>query len=119
VINQPPQSPDFNVMDLALCNAISKQKDRLQRKSSTLQELVENVKTVFDNFSSDKIERIHAVKYATYREVLKVNGGNQYKVPHSGIRERQKRNDPDHPTIDRKVDAALVASARAAIARMP
>lgn len=106
-------------MDLALCNAISKQKDKLQRQSPSLRKLIENVKTVFDNFSSEKIERIHAIKYATYREVLRVNGGNQYKVPHSGIRKRQIMNDINHPTIDRKVDSALVASARAALALMP
>lgn len=106
-------------MDLALCRAISKQKDKLQRQSPTLRKLIENAKTVFDNFSSEKIERIQALKYATYREVLRVKGGNQYKVPHSGIRKRQMRNDVNHPTIDRKVDAALVASAKAALALMP
>jgi hypothetical protein len=58
------------------------------------------------------LNRFDALQYAVYREILKDGGNNQYKVPHSGIRRRQRSG---LEVIDRNVLAIDYHSARAKI----
>ena len=37
--------------------------------------------------------RVHALQFEVYREILRNDGGNQFKMPHSGIRTRQKNGE--------------------------
>ena len=40
-----------------------------------------------------KLERIDAIQYEIYRQIIDHDGGNDFPMPHSGIRMRQNRGE--------------------------
>jgi hypothetical protein len=88
-ITQPAQSPDMNKNDLCFFNSLAHRADELKGNAKSLPALLEAVKRAFSDYDEDTLVRIHAFQYATYREILKSDGSNQYYQPHSDIRKRQ------------------------------
>ena len=43
----------------------------------------------FEDYDVDKLERIDAIQYEIYRQIIDHDGGNDFPMPHSGIRNRQ------------------------------
>jgi hypothetical protein len=62
----------------------------------------------FESYSSDAIVRAVAFQFAVYREVLKSHGDNNYILPHSDIRKRQKAGENE---FDFNVSKAVALSA--------
>jgi hypothetical protein len=109
---QPPQSPDLNVLDLAFINSIKKSaKYAKYEANGDVKEFVRLVKESFSSYSSSKLSRICALQYVAYREILNVDGGNQYDMPHTGIRTRQKQNPESYDCADVRVSALLIKTA--------
>lgn len=110
---QPPQSPDLNVLDLAFINSIKKTaKYAKYEANGDVKEFVRLVKESFSSYSSSTLSRICALQYVAYREILKVDGGNQYDMPHTGIRKRQKQNPEScYDCADVRVSASLIKTA--------
>lgn len=79
---QPPQSPDMNVLDLGYFRAI--QSLQHQEAPKSIDELVYAVEKSFEELSSDCLNRVFLSWQACMIEVMKVNGGNNYKLPHIG-----------------------------------
>ena len=90
---QPAQSPDLNKLDLCLFNSMNKEAHKIKDENKTYEELQSAVSQMYAEYDWKKIERVHAFQFAFYREILKNYGGNQYDLPHSGIRERQENGD--------------------------
>lgn len=44
----------------------------------------------YKNYDVDILERIEGIQYEIYRRILVDNGGNQFDMPHSGVRKRQR-----------------------------
>ena len=72
----------------------------------------------FNQYPAEKLVRLCALQLVAYREVLKNNGGNQYRMPHTawGIRNRQKSKfEHRHNTLedcgDYDITADLVLAA--------
>ncbi|KAH7863382.1 hypothetical protein Vadar_016764 [Vaccinium darrowii] len=79
---QPPNSPDMNVLDLGFFRAI--QSLQYQAAPKNVDELVHAVEKSFEELSSECLNRVFLTLQASMIEVMKVNGGNNYKLPHMG-----------------------------------
>jgi hypothetical protein len=77
---QPPNSPDFNVLDLGFFAAIQALQQKIVTK--TTDELIEAVQTAFDEYSSVDSNKIFLTLQASMIESMKVKGYNNYKIPH-------------------------------------
>ncbi|KAH0730970.1 hypothetical protein KY289_002158 [Solanum tuberosum] len=77
---QPPNSPDLNVLDLGFFRAI--QSLQYQKAPSNVDELVEAVERSFDEMKVEQLNHVFLTLQSCMIEVMKDNGGNNYKVPH-------------------------------------
>jgi hypothetical protein len=80
LMHQPANSPDMNILDLGLFSSLQSMTDRLV--SNNLDELIHNVKQQYDAYDADKINRVFLTLQSCLIEVMKVGGGNGYKIPH-------------------------------------
>ena len=106
---QPAQSPDCNKNDLCFFNSLQHRAEELKMGNETKEKLMEAVTKAFNDYPVDTLVRIHAFQYATYREILKNAGGNQFYQPHSDIR---KREIDGEEVSDLKVPYHLILQAR-------
>ncbi|XP_058223067.1 uncharacterized protein LOC131332786 [Rhododendron vialii] len=77
---QPPNSPDLNVLDLGFFTAI--QSLQYQEAPRTIDELLNAVEKSFDKLPLHDLDSVFLSLQACMVEVMKVNGGNNYKLPH-------------------------------------
>ncbi|KAH0746389.1 hypothetical protein KY285_008046 [Solanum tuberosum] len=78
---QPPNSPNLNVLDLGFFRAI--QSLQYQKAPSNVDESVEAVERSFDEMKVEQLNHVFLTLQSCMIEVMKDNGGNNYKVPHS------------------------------------
>ena len=83
----------------------------LKANNTTREKLLESVVLAYKNYHVAILERIKGIQHEIYRKIHADNGGNQFDMPHSGVRKRQR--DGDDP-CDRLVPAELYNSAQAA-----
>ncbi|KAH7866783.1 hypothetical protein Vadar_024892 [Vaccinium darrowii] len=105
---QPVQSPDMNVLDLGYFRVI--QSLQHQQAPKTIDELDHVVEKSFEDLSSDCLNRVSLSLQACMIEVMKVNGGNNYKLPHIG-KSRLLRDGfvlPAHPCEHQILDNAML-----------
>ena len=78
--NQPPNSPDFNVLDLGFFNSIQS----LQQKKcmNNVDELVKAVKDAFWELSPETLESTWITWQTVIEASMLVSGSNKYKIPH-------------------------------------
>ncbi|CAH9069359.1 unnamed protein product [Cuscuta europaea] len=79
--NQPPNSPDLNILDLGFFRAIQSLKD--QNAPKTVDELLHAVDDAFKQLSPLTLNKVWLSYRYVMIEVLKVQGGNNYKLPHN------------------------------------
>ncbi|XP_058211657.1 uncharacterized protein LOC131323836 [Rhododendron vialii] len=72
--NQPPSSPNMNVLDLGYFRAI--QSLQHQEAPKTVDALVNAVEKSFEELSTDSLNRVFVSLQACMVEVMKVHGGN-------------------------------------------
>ena len=77
---QPPNSPDTNVLDLGLFNAL--QAEYYKTAPSNARELIENVIATYEAYPPHKINRIWLTMMSCFNQILDSCGGNSYKIPH-------------------------------------
>ena len=87
---QPAQSPDFNWNDLSFFASLQKRANVLKGKHRDVPSLINAVKTAYNEYDECIFTRIHALQLQIYREVMNCDGNNTYKLPHTGIRKRQR-----------------------------
>lgn len=115
VVLQPPQSPDYNVLDLGLFHSLNAGTISYRHGVSDFGDLNTNLQQVFASYPNDVHERIYAKLLDIYRETLKVFGGNTYSLPHCQVRDRQSHG---LPALNYLVDAETVNRARVALNAM-
>ncbi|WOH12833.1 hypothetical protein DCAR_0832342 [Daucus carota subsp. sativus] len=78
--NQPPNSPDMNVLDLGFFNAIQ----ALQQKEATrtVEELISAVERAFEAYSPIRSNHVFLSLQLCMIEVMKTRGSIGYKIPH-------------------------------------
>ena len=80
LVCQPPQSPDFNVLDLGFFNSI--QSLQYKKRSRNLEDLLINVQSAFDDLSCDTLDNTYLMLQKCLELSMAVGGGNRYKLPH-------------------------------------
>ncbi|KAK9732858.1 hypothetical protein RND81_04G027500 [Saponaria officinalis] len=82
LIQQPPNSPDMNILDLGFFRSIQ----TLQHKKSSrsICQLLDSVVNAFDTISYDKLKHVWVSLQAYMNEVMRLKGSNSYPLPHLG-----------------------------------
>lgn len=86
LVNQPAQSPDLNINDLGFFNSLKKRVDLLKAMAPDVDSFIALVMKEYDEYDYDTLDHIWGAQFENYRQILIVEGGNQYKNPHSGVR---------------------------------
>lgn len=81
VLCQPPNSPDFNVLDLGYFRSI--QSLQHEEGSANYDELVGAVEKSFEDLKIDKLDDVFLSLQSCITAVLTDAGGNGYTLPHS------------------------------------
>ncbi|KAH7852570.1 hypothetical protein Vadar_026523 [Vaccinium darrowii] len=79
---QPPNSPDMNILDQKFFWAI--QSLQYQHAPKNIDELVHAVEKYFEELLPESLNRVFFTLQASMIEVMKVDGGNNYNLPHTG-----------------------------------
>ena len=82
LIQQPPNSPDFNVLDLGFFNAI--QSLQMQGSTDTIDEMIAAVEKSFKNLDDVTVDRSFLTLQNVMSCCLECHGGNGYELPHMG-----------------------------------
>jgi len=80
IMNQPPNSPDMNCLDLGFFASLQSMTDR--RVSRNIDELIQNVQLEFDEHRPEILYRVFLTLQGCMTEVTKARGGNKYRIPH-------------------------------------
>jgi len=85
VFTQPAQSPDTNINDLAIFPSMSKHFNTKQKHEviSDLDRLAVNARKTWDEFPVDVLTKAWATKTLVLKAIVKADGGNSFKLPHS------------------------------------
>ncbi|KAF0774582.1 hypothetical protein AaE_001718, partial [Aphanomyces astaci] len=86
---QPPNSPDFNVLDLGFFAALLSLQHR--EAARCIDELVDNVENAFKEYPSDRLDCRFMTLQTCLLEAMKVHGDNTYKIPHLSKEKKQRR----------------------------
>ncbi|KAI9083257.1 hypothetical protein K1719_034789 [Acacia pycnantha] len=89
LMNQPPNSPDLNILDLGFFNAI--QSLQYKEVPKTTDDLIAAVVKSFESFSSVKSNKIFLTLQCCMVEILKKRGSNKYDLPHRRKEVMEKR----------------------------
>ncbi|XP_021854535.2 uncharacterized protein [Spinacia oleracea] len=81
LINQPPQRPDLNVLDLGFFRAIQALKEQVMPRN--IDQLVEAFEDAFNGYDPRFLNRIFLSLQYVMCEILKVKGNNNYINPHN------------------------------------
>jgi len=85
---QPANSPDLNICDLGLFNAM--QQAYWDESPKNAVEIIECVERTYRNYDPKKINFIFLTLLSIYNEVIEGHGDNHYIIPHMG-KERLER----------------------------
>jgi hypothetical protein len=77
---QPPNSPDTNICDLGLFNAVQSAYYMTCPRNSM--EIIECVQKTWDEYPWEKINRIWVTLQSIYNMIIETHGCNQFKIPH-------------------------------------
>jgi len=80
LMNQPPNSPDLNILDLGFFNHI--QSLQSKRCAVNVDDLIEAVQDAFQETSPTALSDNFITLQSVMREVLSHEGGNNFKIPH-------------------------------------
>jgi hypothetical protein len=80
LICQPPNSPDLNILDLGFFAALQSLFHKLFPGS--LDEIVLKVFQAYEQYPTERTNRIFLTLQSCMREILNLKGSNHYKVPH-------------------------------------
>lgn len=86
---QPPNSPDFNVLDLGFFNAI--QSLQHQSAPNTVDELIAAVLKAYNDQSPETLDDVFLSYHQAMIDTMKNEGSNRYKLQHMG-KDKLRRN---------------------------
>ena len=90
VVTQPAQSPDLNKLDLCLFHGLQRSTNKIKANNPGKENMINAVLQAYEEYDVATIERVEGLQHEVYRCILRDGGGNQFDMPHSGVRERQK-----------------------------
>ena len=103
LLNQPPNSSDTNILDLGFFNSIQSLQD--QTTINTVDELIEEVKRVFEAQSGDVLAKVWMTYHAVLEQIMLSKGDNAFKLPHLRKATAARRGRP----VDRSLRVSAAA----------
>lgn len=91
MISQPPNSPDFNILDLGFFRALQSE---IKSNSRNFKELIANVHSAFNKLSHKTLDDNFLTLQKCLESSIRVNGGNNYELPHMGKTACRNAGDP-------------------------
>lgn len=110
LVCQPPNSPDFNVLDLGFFNAI--QSLQHQQSPKDIDELITAVNDAFKSLTAETLNDVFLSLQLALESTLGVNGGNNYSLQHMG---KQKLRREGRLPITVHCDPELLKQAKQAL----
>lgn len=80
LVCQPPNSPDCNINDLGFFRAI--QSLQYVKAAKNVDDQIKNVKSSFEELTATTLNNVFLTLMGCYVEMMKIKGGNKYKIPH-------------------------------------
>jgi hypothetical protein len=80
LMQQPPNSPDLNVLDLCFFRSLQSLTDTLA--PSNIRELIEGVEEQYNKYEADKLSRSFLTLQSCMIGVMEKGGGIGYEIPH-------------------------------------
>jgi hypothetical protein len=87
MVVQPAQSPDLNILDLGFFSSLQRRIDETDPQN--LSALLDHVEDCYWSYDRDTLERVWQALFNVYNCILQEKGGNEYLLPHTGVRKRQ------------------------------
>jgi hypothetical protein len=87
---QPANSPDTNLNDLGFFAALQAMYYRSAPRNAG--EIITMVENAFEEFESNKINRIWITYMSCLNEIIDNDGGNDYKIPHMNKRKLERED---------------------------
>ncbi|CAN0272286.1 unnamed protein product [Ascophyllum nodosum] len=109
LLNQPPNSPDTNILDLGFFNSIQSLQDRTTL--NTVDELIEEVKRVFTAQESEALGRVWTTYQSVLEKIMLAKGDNDFKMPHLHKKTANRRGAPIPRALPCSEEAWLAAHA--------
>lgn len=78
--NQPPRSPDFNVLDLGFFNSL--QTLQYKKRVFNINELIGAVQTAYKELEPATIDKCFLTLQSVMEAAMLDRGGNNFKIPH-------------------------------------
>ena len=108
LMNQPPNSPDTNILDLGFFNSIQSLQDRTTLR--TVDELIAEIRRAFEEQSSATLGRVWTTYQAVLQEIMLAKGDNTFKLPHLHKQTAAHRGAPIPPCMPVSEEAWLAAT---------
>jgi hypothetical protein len=86
---QPANSPDLNICDLGLFNAV--QAAYYEHAPGNPVEIIAMVEQTYADYDYKKINRLFITLQSVFNEILCHHGGNNYKIPHDMNKDKLER----------------------------
>jgi hypothetical protein len=80
IIQQPANSPDFNVLGLGFFSSLQTLQHR--KVARNIEQLVNNVDESFRELTFDRLDRVFMTLQTVMEASLNVQGDNRYAIPH-------------------------------------
>jgi len=77
---QPPNSPDLNVLDLGIFRAL--QSCQFRNALKDVNDLIVQIKVTFNNYSPKSLDNVWLTLQMCMNEIIDHDGGNNYKIIH-------------------------------------
>jgi len=90
LVTQPANSPDVNINDLGFFNALQSMYHSYCPMNSI--QLIEMVTMCYEEYPTNKINRIWLTYQSCLNEIIKCNGHNNYKIPHMNKDKLERTN---------------------------
>ncbi|KAH9134470.1 hypothetical protein AeRB84_019745 [Aphanomyces euteiches] len=104
--SQPPNSPDFNVLDLGFFNSI--QSLQIRKRTRTIDELIDAVESSFNELPSSTVSKTFITLQKVMEKALEAKGGNDFQLPHM----KKDASIKDLSTFNVICDPVILESAR-------
>ena len=82
LVNQPPNSPDTNILDLGFFASIQSLQDRTRAR--TIDDLISEVQTAWAAADAAKLGKVWTTLQSCHEQIVLCGGENTYKIPHLG-----------------------------------
>ena len=97
LVNQPPNSPDTNILDLGFFNSIQSLQDRTT--PTMVDELVAEVERAFRAQKPETLDRVWTTLQSVLQEIMLARGDNTFRLPHLHKKTAARRNEAIPPEL--------------------